>query len=88
MTPEFFAPGRDWNDKTGGRALNNTRVIFEILAGIMDPGYDYFPITPIGWTALALRNRQRELAGKEKQQLKNYDFETDIDLDDETLCSD
>ena len=57
MTPEFITAIGDF--KKGDHA-NNMRVLMEILAMISDPGWDSFPITPFGWIALILRQREFE----------------------------
>ena len=58
----------DWD----GDGLTNARVIMEILAGFTDPGFDFFPITPFGWTALWLRQLEKDkLNGEDETDAEN-----------------
>jgi hypothetical protein len=59
LEPGFFAPFTQKDHS--GLAYDNIRMLFEILANMIDPGFDTFPITPIGWVALALRKSSQEL---------------------------
>ena len=59
LEPGFFAPFTQKDHS--GLAHDNIRMLFEILANMIDPGFDTFPITPIGWVALAMRRSSREL---------------------------
>ena len=58
LEPGFFSTAGDFD--MDGDGLTNVRVIFEILAGFTDPGFDFFPITPFGWAALLLRSLEND----------------------------
>ena len=82
LEPGFFAPFTQKDHS--GLAHDNIRMIFEILAEMVDPGFDTFPITPFGWIALLLRRQSRSLAGKEPDLIAG-EF---IDPTDPDLCKD
>ena len=79
--PGFFGPFTDKNHPAAG---DNERIVFEVLAGMLDPGFDTFPITPFGWIALLLRRRAREMAGKTPDAIPGEY----LDPSDSDLCKD
>lgn len=84
LEPGFFAPFSQKDHS--GLAHDNIRMIFEILAEMVDPGFDTFPITPFGWIALLLRRQSRQLAGKD---VNAVGVEAELmDPNDPDLCKD
>jgi len=85
LDPGFFALfGAPTDRASSGTGDDNIRIVFEVLASLVDPGFDTFPITPFGWIALLLRRRDRELAGKAPEPIPG-EF---IDPKDAELCKD
>jgi len=80
LEPGFMKPAMDGSS---GDGASNARILLEVLAGICDPGWDSFPITPIGWAALLLRRKEEE--AKQEQEKTNASFDGINDPDD--VCS-
>ena len=80
LEPGFMKPAMDGSSGDGD---SNMRMILEVLAGICDPGWDSFPITPIGWAALLMRRKEQE--AKQEQEKINASFDGTNDPDD--VCS-